>query len=119
MKLRTLTFTMVFTLAGFTGIACAGPAHAIMQPADTIELLSRATGLTVHDVELALGPSSSEYPVRYESANRRFRQAVGRGMYEQIMGQGVLTARQVRDLAAMAESRPTRRIVGNANPASK
>ena len=114
MKLRTITFAIV--LAGFAGmanVASAGQPGPSMQSALTIDLLSRATGLTVDEVKLALGPSTNyEYPVRYESANRRFRQAVGRTMYERIMGEGELSARQVQDLVAMARARQDKLAAG-------
>jgi hypothetical protein len=114
MKLRTITFAIV--LAGFAGmanVASAGQPGPSKQSALTIDLLSRATGLTVDEVKLALGPSTNyEYPVRYESANRRFRQAVGRTMYERIMGEGELSARQVQDLVAMARARQAKLAAG-------
>jgi len=61
MKLRAILIAL--SLAGFTGAAAAGQTHSIMQSAQTIELLSQATGLTVHEVEMALGPSANyEHP---------------------------------------------------------
>ena len=104
MKLHAITIAIA--VAAFSGVAAAGHANAIMQPAQTIELLSQATGLTVHEIETVLGPSANyEDPIGYDSANRRFRHAVGRTLYEQIMGRGQLTARQVQDLNAMAQTR--------------
>lgn len=111
MKLHAILIAI--SLAGFTGAAAAGEAHTVMQPAETIGLLSRATGLTVHEVEIALGPSANyEHPDRYASVIRRFRQAVGRAMYEQIMGDGELSARQVQDLLAMAQARQAKLAAG-------
>lgn len=106
----------------FQRAICFGIAAALALPVatrasaqggiDTIELLSHATGMTVHEVELALGPSANyEQPVRYASANRRFRQAVGRTLYEQITGEGELSAQQVRDLIATAQTRQARQTV--------
>ena len=93
--------------------AAAGETHTIMQPAETIHLLSQATGLTVHEVEIALSPSTNyEHPTRYASVYRRFQQAVGRTMYEQIMGDGELNARQVQDLVAMAQARQAKLAAG-------
>lgn len=104
---------IIISLAGFAGTAPAGQAHTIMQSGETIALLSRATGLTVQEVEIALGPSTNyEHPDTYASVTRRFRQAVGRTMYEQIMGDGELNARQVRDLTGMAKAREARLAAG-------
>jgi hypothetical protein len=104
---------VAISLAGFAGVAAAGEAHTVMQSAQTIELLSRATGLTVHEVEIALGPSENhEHPTRYPSVIHHFRQAVGRTMYEQIMGDGELGARQVQDLVAMAHARQVKLAAG-------
>jgi hypothetical protein len=111
MKLRAILIAI--SLAGFAGVAAAGEAHTVMQPAQTIELLSQATGLTVHEVEMALGPSANyEHPDQYASVIRRFRQAVGRTMYERIMGDGDLSARQVQDLVAMARARQAKLAAG-------
>lgn len=111
MKLRAILIAI--SLAGFAGAAAAGGAHTIMQPAETVELLSQATGLTVHEVKIALGPSAEyDHPGRYASVIRRFRQAVGRTMYEQIMGEGELNARQVQELTAMAQARQARLAAG-------
>lgn len=111
MKLHAILIAIY--LAGFAGIVAAGEAHTMMQPAETIDLLSRATGLTVHEVEIALGPSVNyEHPTMYPSVIRRFRQAVGRTMYKQIMGDGELTARQVQDLVAMAQARQAQQTTG-------
>jgi len=111
MKLHAILIAL--SLAGFAGAAAAGGAHTIMQPAETVELLSQATGLTVHEVEMALGPSSNyEHPNEYASVTRRFRQAVGRTMYERIMGEGELSARQVQDLGAMARARQAELAAG-------
>ncbi|HJR13800.1 MAG TPA: hypothetical protein VJ833_07875 [Rhodanobacteraceae bacterium] len=111
MKLRAILIAI--SLAGFTGVAAAGEAHTMMQAAQTIELLSQATGLTVHEVEIALGPSVNyEHPVEYPSIIRRFRQAVGRTMYERIMGEGELSVRQVQDLVAMAQARQAKLAAG-------
>lgn len=104
---------IAISLSCFAGIAAAGEAHLVMQPAETIRLLSQATGLTVHEVEIALGPSTNyEHPVQYASVIRRFRQAVGRTMYEQITGDGELNAQQVRELIARAHARQTRLAAG-------
>jgi hypothetical protein len=104
MKLRAILIAI--SLAGFAGVAAAGEAHQAGQPAEAIQLLSRATGLTVDEVELALGPSADyEHPARHACVVRRFRQAVGRTMYEQIMGDGKLSATQVQNLVAMARAR--------------
>ncbi len=112
MKLRTSFIAMV--LAGFAAAATAGQAGANMRPVNAIELLSQATGLTIHEVEIALGPSATAYDhaVGYERAHQRFRQAVGRTLYEQIMGRGELTAQQIRELAAMARDHQTSRLAG-------
>lgn len=111
MKLRAILIAI--SLAGFTGVATAGEAHTMMQPAATIELLSQATGLPVHEVEIALGPSANyEHPVRYASVIRRFRQAVGRTVYEQLLGDGELSARQVQDLVAMAQAHQAKLAAG-------
>jgi hypothetical protein len=111
MKLRAIL--IILSLAGFAGAAAAGQTHKIMQSAETIALLSQATGLTTHEVEIALGPSANyEQPVRYASVIRRFRQALGRTMYEQIMGGGELGAHQVQELAAMAQARQARLAAG-------
>ncbi len=111
MKFRAILIATF--LAGFAGVAAAGEAHTVMQPAETINLLSRATGLSVHEVEIALGPSDNyEHPVRYASVIHRFRQAVGRTLYEQIMGEGELNARQVQDLVVMAQARQARLAAG-------
>lgn len=112
MKLRAILIAI--SLAGFAGAAAAGETHTIMQPAQTIQLLSQATGLTVHEVEIALSPSTNyEHPTRYASVYRRFQQAVGRTMYERIMGDGELSARQVQDLVAMAEARQAKLAAAN------
>lgn len=50
---------IAISLSCFAGIAAAGEAHLVMQPAETIRLLSQATGLTVQEVEIALGPSTT------------------------------------------------------------
>ncbi|HEY7872428.1 MAG TPA: hypothetical protein VIC31_06865 [Rudaea sp.] len=111
MKLHSILIAI--SLAGFTGVAAAGEAHAIMQPAQTIELLSQATGLTVHEVEIALGPSANyEHPTLYPSVIRRFRRAVGRTMCGQIIGDGELSAQQVQDLVAMARARQAKLAAG-------
>jgi hypothetical protein len=111
MKLRAILIAI--SLSCFAAAAAAGEPHATMQPAQTIELLSQATGLTVHEVEIALGPSANyEHPAQYASVARRFQRTVGRTMYEQIMGDGELGARQVRDLVAMAKARQTRLAAG-------
>ena len=106
----------------FQRAICLGIAAALALPVatrasaqggvNTTELLSQATGMTVREVELAIGPAANyEQPVRYASANRRFRQAVGRALYEQIMGEGELSAQQVRDLTAMARAHQARQAV--------
>lgn len=111
MKLHAIAITIA--MAGFVGVAAAGESHTIMQPAETIELLARATGLTVHEVEIALGPSANyEHPNRYASVYRRFQQAVGRTIYEQIMGDGELSAPQVQELIAMAHAREAKLAAG-------
>ena len=113
MKLHAITIAISIAMAGLAGVAAAGETHTMMQPAETIELLSQATGLTVREVEIALGPSVNyEHPTMYASVIRRFRQAVGRTMYEQIMGDGELTARQVQDLVAMAQARHPQQTAG-------
>ena len=111
MKLHAILIAL--SLAGFAGAAAAGEAHTMMQPAETIELLSQATGLTIREVEIALGPSANyEHPTQYPAVIRRFRQAVGRTVYEQIMGDGELGAGQVQDLVAMAHARQAKLAAG-------
>lgn len=113
MKLHAITIAITIAMAGFAGVAAAGQPGKMMQPAQTIELLSQATGLTVREVEIALGPSANyEHPERYASVYRRFQWAVGRTMYEQILGEGELSARQVQDLVAMAEARQAKLAAG-------
>ena len=114
MKLHALTIAIaVACSSGFACAAVAGETRVIMQPAQTVELLSQATGLTIPEVEMALGPSANyENPVEYDSANRRFRQALGRALYEQIMGRGELGAQQVQALTGMARERQARLAAG-------
>lgn len=106
MKLRATSIALF--LAGFAGAAAAGHACTIMQQGQTINLLSQATGLTPHEVQMVLGPSANyEYPVRYATASWRFRRALGRTLYEQILGQGSINAQQVQELNKLARARQT------------
>lgn len=114
MKLCSITIAIAIAMAGFGGAAAAGEAHAIMQPTEAIDLLSQATGLSIHEVEIALGPSMNyEHPTRYPTVIRRFQRAVGRTMYEQIIGDGELTAQQVQVLTDMAHARQAKLARGH------
>lgn len=111
MKLRAVT--LAIALVGMAGVAAAGQPRVVMPPSQAVELLSEATGLSVDKVALALGPAANyEEPVEYARANRRFRHAVGRTLYEQIMGGDGLSAQQVRHLAALAHARHARLFDG-------
>ncbi|MGH8113097.1 MAG: hypothetical protein ACREPL_14445 [Rhodanobacteraceae bacterium] len=96
-------------------VATVATAHQPLAPiqvnatssSDMIALASRASGLTERQVSMVLGNRSAfaGYQTGYDVLARRFRQAVGPAIYENLEQRHDLTAGQKQELSAAAHTR--------------
>lgn len=96
----------------FLGVAIAlampvASTAVAQQGVDTISLLSQASGLTAHEVQMVLGNRTAfaGYKAGYAFASQRLEQTVGPAIYHNLKEHGELTARQLQDLVVMANTR--------------
>lgn len=101
----------------FQKAICLGIAVALALPValpaaaqdglSTIELLAQASGLTTRQVKMVLGNPTAfaEYRTSYAFVDRQFRDAVGPEIYRNLKERGELSARNARELAALARAR--------------
>lgn len=111
---RSICFAIAATFAvSFTGIAAAQQRTTAAEPettlpvGDAVELLSRATGLTEHEIQVQLGKQHywADNILAYDFADGRFRKMVGYQVYYDLKTQDALSAEDVQHLTDMALKR--------------
>ena len=113
---RYLLAAALLAAAATPSLHAQSPAPATTQDivvlgtrAAQLEVLARASGLSVDDVKMVLGlrrPGYTEYVHTYAWSHRRLRSALGRARYDQLFARGEPTLDQ--RLAIVAADRATR-----------